>query len=335
MSRRSQLCAGTMLAAAFTLGLAGQAAAQAQTASSDTEVDEVVVTGSFIRGTPEDAPLPVDVITSEALKDQGSPSLVDLVRTIPSVSGGNIGESNRFLGGAAAGVATINLRGLGLTRTLSLMNGERLSTITAAGGQEFVNVNVVPTIAIGQVEVLRDGAAATYGSDAVAGVVNFITRKDLEGFEASGKYALIDGSGGDYEGSVAWGRKFDNGNMLLAASYRRRSELNGVDLPWTLPNAVFPDTVNISGSQQSRRLQRHPGDPGARAKRRVPAGPGPCGPAARRDPVGDILRRRLQPARRTLVRPERTVLLSVHLPRLPRGGGAPLPPVRRGQLRTE
>jgi len=127
------------------------------------------------------------------------------------------------------------------------MNGERLSTITAAGGQEFVNINVVPTIAVGQVEVLRDGAAATYGSDAVAGVVNFITRRDLDGFEVNGKYALIDGSDGDYETSAAWGRKFDNGNMLLAASYRHRSELNGVDLPWTLPNAVFPDTLNISG----------------------------------------------------------------------------------------
>ncbi len=252
MITRNQLCASTMLAAVFTLGLAAQAAAQAAgraapAQATGTDVEEVVVTGSLIRGTPEDAPLPVDVITSESLREQGSPSLVDLVRTIPSVSGGNIGESNRFLGGAAAGVATINLRGLGLTRTLSLMNGERLSTITAAGGQEFVNVNVVPTIAIGQVEVLRDGAAATYGSDAVAGVVNFITRRDLEGFEASGKYALIDGSKGDYEGSVAWGRKFDNGNVLLAASYRRRSELNGVDLPWTLPNAVFPDTVNVSG----------------------------------------------------------------------------------------
>lgn len=247
MSRRMHLYASSALAITLGLGMATQATAQSAARVSDNQVDEVVITGSLIRGTPEDAALPVDVITNEALQEQGSPSLVDLVRTIPSVSGGNIGESNRFLGGAAAGVATINLRGLGLTRTLSLMNGERLSTITAAGGQEFVNINVVPTIAIGQVEVLRDGAAATYGSDAVAGVVNFITRRDLDGFEVNGKYALIDGSDGDYEASVAWGRKLDNGNVLLAASYRHRSELTGADLPWTLPNAVFPDTLNISG----------------------------------------------------------------------------------------
>ena len=247
MSRRLYLYASSALAITLGLGMATQATAQGAAKVADNQVEEVVITGSLIRGTPEDAALPVDVITNEALQEQGSPSLVDLVRTIPSVSGGNIGESNRFLGGAAAGVATINLRGLGLTRTLSLMNGERLSTITAAGGQEFVNINVVPTIAIGQVEVLRDGAAATYGSDAVAGVVNFITRRDLDGFEVNGKYALIDGSDGDYETSLAWGRKLDNGNVLLAASYRHRSELNGVDLPWTLPNAVFPDTLNISG----------------------------------------------------------------------------------------
>ena len=247
MSRCAYLYAGSALAITIGLGLATAAAAQGSASPSGNQVEELVITGSLIRGTPEDAALPVDVITNEALQEQGSPSLVDLVRTIPSVSGGNIGESNRFLGGAAAGVATINLRGLGLTRTLSLMNGERLSTITAAGGQEFVNINVVPTIAVGQVEVLRDGAAATYGSDAVAGVVSFITRRDLDGFEVNGKYALIDGSDGDYETSAAWGRKFDNGNMLLAASYRHRSELNGVDLPWTLPNAVFPDTLNISG----------------------------------------------------------------------------------------
>ena len=247
MSKRAYLGACSILAVTFGLGLATQAAAQGTGASTGNEVEEVVVTGSLLKTTPEDAALPVDVITNEALKDQGSPSLVDLVRTIPSVSGGNIGESNRFLGGAAAGVATINLRGLGLTRTLSLMNGERLATVTAAGGQEFVNVNVVPTIAVGQVEVLRDGAAATYGSDAVAGVVNFITRKDLDGFEVSGKYALIDGSDGDYETSAAWGSRFDNGNLLLAASYRHRSELTGSDLPWTLPNRVFPDTVNVSG----------------------------------------------------------------------------------------
>jgi iron complex outermembrane receptor protein len=104
------------------------------------------------------------------------------------MSGGNIGESNRFLGTQAQGTATVNLRGLGLTRTLVLMNGQRLSKHTAAGGQEFVDVSQIPLSAIGSVEVLRDGAAVTCGSDAVAGVVNFITRRDLEGFEVQAQF---------------------------------------------------------------------------------------------------------------------------------------------------
>ncbi len=99
MSRCAYLYAGSALAITIGLGLATTAAAQGSASPSGNQVEELVITGSLIRGTPEDAALPVDVITNEALQEQGSPSLVDLVRTIPSVSGGNIGESNRFLGG--------------------------------------------------------------------------------------------------------------------------------------------------------------------------------------------------------------------------------------------
>jgi iron complex outermembrane recepter protein len=258
MRGKTTLFGGCLVSAIALSAFMGPAAVAQETTGPQEDQQTgsvVVVTGSLIATTPEDAAIPVDVITAEALQDQGSPTLVELIRTIPSVSGGNIGESNRFLGNAAAGVATINLRGLGLTRTLSLMNGERLATITAAGGQEFVNVNVVPSIAVGQVEVLRDGAAVTYGSDAVAGVVNFITRKDLEGFEAQANYALIDGSDGDYESALAWGHQFDRGNILLAGSYRHRSQLNGVDLPFTLPaeglaeaqRRGLPLTAEVSG----------------------------------------------------------------------------------------
>jgi len=198
-------------------------------------VEEVVVTGSYIRGTPEDAALPVDVITAESLQEQGSPDIVALIQRIPSMSGGNIGESNRFLGTAAQGTATVNLRGLGLTRTLVLMNGQRLSKHTAAGGQEFVDVSQIPLAAIGRVEVLRDGAAVTYGSDAVAGVVNFITRKDLEGFEIAGSFTDVDDSDGDYDVSIAYGWNNDRGNVLFAADYQRTSEVRLYDFDYMLP----------------------------------------------------------------------------------------------------
>ncbi len=261
MAKTRLLSAGSSLAAVLSVGFIG-VGQQALAQDAVEPDDEIVVTGSYIRGTPEDAAIPVDVITAETLQEQGSPTLTQLIRTIPSNTGGNYGESNRFLGNGAAAVATVNLRGLGATRTLSLMNGERLATITAPGGAEFVNVNVVPQAAIGRVEVLRDGAAATYGSDAVAGVVNFITRRDLDGLEVAGSYTAIKGSEGDYDSSVAYGWVGDRSNVLIAGSYRRRSELEGRDLPWTLWSGAPAGEANgLSGANNPGTYQAILGAP--------------------------------------------------------------------------
>ena len=206
------------LAAVITLG-AGQAFAQ----DVDAEVSEVVVTGSFIAGSPEDAALPVNVIGADEMQKQGAPSTVDLIKSIPAVSGA-IGESNQFGAGQTTGSGNVNLRGLGAVRTLVLFNGRRMSV---SPGGTSVDTNLIPAAAIGRLEVLKDGAAATYGSDAIGGVVNFITRTNLSGFEVQGNYSLIDGSdGGDYGASIAYGWRGDRGNLLLTAGYRHRSELN-------------------------------------------------------------------------------------------------------------
>lgn len=223
MFKRSYLCGASVLAV-MTLGLAGPALAQAGGDKTATSVDEVVVTGSLIAGTPKDAAMPVDVLSTKDLEAQGSPTIVQLVKTI-TASQSSLGESNRYNGGA--GTATINLRGFGAARTLTLMNGRRLADSPAAAFQGGgANLNFIPTAAVGRIEILKDGAAATYGSDAIGGVVNFITRKDLNGFDVDGEYSLIKGSKGDYNGNVAWGKKFDNGNVLLTAGYRHRSRLD-------------------------------------------------------------------------------------------------------------
>ncbi|MFL5296825.1 MAG: TonB-dependent receptor domain-containing protein [Phenylobacterium sp.] len=234
--KASYFCASSALAVAMTLGL-GQtaeaaAAAPAAPAPAAPEVSEVVVTGSYIAGTPTTAALPVNVIGAEDLKKQGSPTTVNLVKTITAAQS-SIGESNRFLG-TAAGAATINLRGFGSSRTLVLFNGRRMANSPAAVAAESTDINFIPQAAIGRIEILRDGAAATYGSDAVGGVVNFITRKDLDGFEVQGNYTHIRGSDGDYDASVSWGKKFDRGNALVTATYRRRSELRTTDRDWAL-----------------------------------------------------------------------------------------------------
>jgi iron complex outermembrane receptor protein len=228
MSKSSYFCGGSILAVALTMGLAGAAAAQ-----DATVVEEVVVTGSFIAGTPEDAALPVDVIGSRELANRGAPTMVQLIKTIPS-SGAVIGENNRF--GSGSGAATINLRNLNSavtgSRTLVLFNGRRLPTSPQAISS--VDINLLPTAAIGRVEVLKDGAAATYGSDAIGGVVNFITRTDLQGFELNANYQGISGSPGDYEGSIAYGYKGDSASLLLTAGYRHRSEMSVKERDWAL-----------------------------------------------------------------------------------------------------
>ncbi|MES2340107.1 MAG: TonB-dependent receptor [Pseudomonadota bacterium] len=229
MSKSRYFCGGSILAVALTMGLSSAAVAQ----DNETVVEEVVVTGSFIAGTPEDAALPVDVIGAKELANRGSPSMVQFIKTIPS-SGAVIGENNRF--GSGSGAATINLRNLNSavtgSRTLVLFNGRRLPTSPQAISS--VDINLLPTAAIGRVEVLKDGAAATYGSDAIGGVVNFITRNDLQGFELNANYQGIKGSAGDYEGSIAYGYKGERANLLLTGGYRHRSEMSVKERDWAL-----------------------------------------------------------------------------------------------------
>ena len=221
MSKRAYFCSGSILAAMITLGSGSALAADA--AKEDTTVEEVIVTGSFIAGSSEKAAQPVDVIGTEELAKQGAPSVVQLVKSLTAAQS-SLGESNRYNGGA--GTASINLRGLGSARTLVLMNGRRLADSTAAAFQGGgPDLNFIPQAALARVEILKDGAAATYGSDAVAGVVNFITRKDLDGFEFNANYAFIQDSDGDYDASLAWGKKFDGGNALVTIGYRARGRL--------------------------------------------------------------------------------------------------------------
>jgi iron complex outermembrane receptor protein len=243
MSNRRYFCGGSTLAVAISLGLIAPAAAQQ--APRPAEVEEVVVTGSFIAGTPEDSAMPVDVLSTEDLQAQGSPTIVQLVKTI-TASQSSLGESNRYNGGA--GTATINLRGFGAQRTLTLMNGRRLADSPAAAFQGGgANLNSIPTAAVGRIEILKDGAAATYGSDAIGGVVNFITRKDLDGFEVDGEYAFIDGSDGDWNANVAWGKQFDNGNVLLTAGYRHRSRLDIHERDYALKPFDFAGSSGAAG----------------------------------------------------------------------------------------
>lgn len=232
MRRVGYLAGGSALAIAFSLGLSSTALAQ----SEPTEVEAVVVTGSLIAGTPEDAALPVDVIGIEELAKQGSPTTVELLKGL-SVSNGVLGDTNQFDARAqgSEGSGSVNLRGLGPTRTLVLINGKRMTINPfALAGAGAVDTNVIPVAAIGRVEVLKDGAAATYGSDAIGGVVNFITRSNFNGLEVNASYKNVDGSDGDYTFGLIGGFSTDRFKFMVAGGYQHRSELSMLERDWAI-----------------------------------------------------------------------------------------------------
>ena len=202
----------------------------ATTAFGADEIEEVIVTGSYIKGTPIDSESPVTVLKREELAKQGAPSIVEMVRRL-SASSGVDGESNQFQSNASEGVASVNIRGLGAARTLVLINGKRQTPISARlPGGRFVDINGIPKLAVQRVEVLKEGAAATYGSDAIAGVVNFLTRKNFEGLEFSASHQEIDNSDGNQDFGAIFGKDFGNVHWVTSFGYETRSELSLRDI---------------------------------------------------------------------------------------------------------
>ena len=163
-------------------------------------MDELVVTGTAFKESPINQTYAVVAVGREEMAEQGSPQAVDFFKNL-GASHGVIGErSSWYNSGQAAtlteSIANVNLRGLGASRTLVLINSRRQTYVPARliGGR-FVDVNVIPSIAIERVEVLKEGASAIYGSDAVGGVANFLTRRNFEGFEVSAAHEYFPGRG--------------------------------------------------------------------------------------------------------------------------------------------
>ncbi len=216
-------------------------------AETELLIEEIIVTGSWIRGTAEDAPLPVTRISRDDLRAQGAPGIIDLMRNL-SFSQGADGESDQYGTRTGADRATVNLRGLGPSRSLVLLNARRLTWSPGSipdQAQLLVDVNLLPEAAFERVEILRDGAAATYGSDAIGGVVNFITRSEFEGIEVEARHKSIKGSDGDYRIGLIAGTSFAGGRGHLASSlgHARRKALPLVERKW----AIRPYGENTRG----------------------------------------------------------------------------------------
>ncbi len=209
-----------------TMPVAAKADEAAAAGSDQEKAGEIVVTGTIIRGA---APVGSSIIsvTATDIQKTGLLTTTDILKSIPQVSGIGLGEAstNTSANNANLNIGRangLNIRGLGIQATLSLVNGRRVP-VGGFGGQLF-DPNTIPAIALGRIDVVADGASATYGSDAVAGVANLILRTDVDGAEFRGRYgAASDYSTKTLSGIV--GRKWSTGRVMLAAEYSWNDQL--------------------------------------------------------------------------------------------------------------
>ncbi|MFM1897718.1 MAG: hypothetical protein RLZZ385_2792 [Pseudomonadota bacterium] len=221
------------------------------------DIEEVVVTGSFIRGTPLDAPSPVQVVDRESIEAQGAAVIWDVIKNLEVNSGSFTNPGSGEAYGAYSqteGTAQVNLRNLGENSTLTLINGKRMApagATTRAGG-EFVDLNSIPLVMTERVEVLTDGGSALYGADAVAGVVNVIMRTDFEGLELYGDVQGIEAASDLYDAtaSAIWGWASDDGDthFVLSAERFERDPVPVVYGNFFDENSEFRGTVGTAGT---------------------------------------------------------------------------------------
>jgi len=223
LSTRKRLLATTVLCGAIApLAMAMPAFAQTAPATEEAaQVEEIVVTGSRIARPDLVSSSPVATVGEKELEQSGIVNTENLLNTLPQAVPGITSSVNN----GSNGTATVNLRGLGSNRTLVLVDGKRQTPTTQAGS---VDLNLIPPALIKRIEVVSGGGSAVYGSDAVAGVVNFILKNDFEGMELSAGYqATDDGEAPVYSADLTFGANFADrkGNVVLSLGYNKREAL--------------------------------------------------------------------------------------------------------------
>ena len=198
-------------------------------------VEEVIVTGSRLRRDTFSSVSPLQVITGQVSREVGQIDPATILQESTTAAGAQIDIT--FTGlvlDSGPGHSAVDLRGLGSTRTLVLINGRRVSPAGVEGAPQSPDLNLIPRAAVQQYEILLDGASSVYGSDAIAGVANIILRKDFDGFEFEAYSRLPQADNGEENTfSATWGRNFDRGFFGVAAEVTRNESVQLDDRPWT------------------------------------------------------------------------------------------------------
>ena len=226
------------LSVAILLASTGQTALAAEESlNEEQKIEKIQVTGSRLKGVDMEGANPVQIFDRDDLTSRGYSTLSDFMRDLPQASSAGTFTENGGVGGAdgsPAGSAGVSLRGLGSSSTLVLVNGRRVAVDSFSNGfDSFVNVNTIPMSALERVEVLTDGASSVYGSDAIAGVINFILRKDVEGHEVTLSYGDDTKSSdfGRYNLTYVGGFNTENSNTTVVIDYFDRKALFNSDRP--------------------------------------------------------------------------------------------------------
>ena len=239
--------------------------AQSESNQDPEVLEEVLVTGSRIQRSGFETATPVNVVGQKLIEESGYANVYDVLKSVPSIGVG-LGSANASPGALSnpeAGASFVNLRGLGVDRSLVLVDG--LRRVSGSSQSSAVDVSMIPAGLIERVETITGGASAVYGADAVSGVVNIITKDEMEGLEMSiSSGASTEGSGGERIGfDLAGGTGFDDdrGSLVFGVSYSKEEELRATQRDFssrqlfvtnnpdnTGPDDGIPDTINLDDS---------------------------------------------------------------------------------------
>ncbi len=229
----------SLVAGAISLAMVQAQAADNET-TSEQNIERIAVTGSQIKGVDLEGTQPLSVFSAKDIARSGASNISEFMRQVGQTRGGtgsfSTSESGATSTSTPAGQAAASLRGMGPSSTLTLVNGRRIAASSFASGTEnFVDINSIPLAAIERIEVLATGASAIYGADAVAGVINYILKKDYQGAEFNVSYgnSFASSDEGQYNLNFVAGTDFVGGQLTVYADYFDRNKFTAQDRSYT------------------------------------------------------------------------------------------------------